>query len=49
VDESLFTHIQGSQKWVVGLINTSNKKIRLEVVYNRNEATIKIIIKKQFL
>jgi hypothetical protein len=46
LDVSLFTHIQGSQTWVVGLINTSNNEIMLEVVYNRNEATIKIIIKK---
>ena len=41
VDESHFTHQQGLQTWVVGLINLDNKAIRLEVVSNRNEATLK--------
>lgn len=27
VDESLFTHKEGEQTWVVGLINTDNNKL----------------------
>ena len=46
VDESLFTHQQGEEIWVVGLINTSNNEVRLEVVSNRNKDTLKSIITK---
>ena len=45
-DESLFTHEYGVQTWVVGLLNTKNDSIRLEVVSNRNEENIKAIITK---
>ena len=46
VDESLFTHNSHEQQWVVGLINISTNEIRLELVENRNEETLKKIIEK---
>ena len=48
MDKSLFTHNEGIQKWVIGLLNTETNGIRLEVVTNRNEATLKTIIEKHF-
>ena len=32
IDESLFTHKEGKQVWIVGLINLNTNEIRLEVV-----------------
>ena len=46
IDESLFTHNNGNQVWVVGLINIDTNSIRLEVVENRNSETMKEIIIK---
>ena len=46
VDESLFTHNTNEQQWVVGLINISTNEIRLELVENRNQETLKKIIEK---
>ena len=34
------------QTWVVGIINTDINEIRLEVVTNRNEETLKAIVEK---
>ena len=45
-DESLFTHNANIQQWVVGLINIDTKEIRLELVSNRNQNTLKYIIEK---
>ena len=45
-DESLFTHNANEQQWVVGLINISTNEIRLELVENRNQETLKKIIEK---
>ena len=41
IDESDFIRIKGKILWVIGIINTINKKIRLEVSYNRNTDVIK--------
>jgi len=46
VDESLFTHNEGQQQWVLGLINTATNEIRLELIANRDENTLKPIIEK---
>ena len=46
IDESLFTHTDGMQTWIVGIINTDTNEIRLEVVTNRNKETLKAIVKK---
>ena len=46
VDESLFTHQEGQQTWVVGIINTTNNNIRLEIVPDRTEVTLKTIIER---
>ena len=45
-DESLFTHTNGEQTWVVGLINSETNQIRLEIVKNRDTETLKSIITK---
>ena len=44
VDESLFTHIDGVQHWLIGLLNTETKDLRIEVVIDRREETLKTII-----
>ena len=45
-DESLFTHRDGIQAWVVGIINTDINEMRLEVVANRNEEMLKALKEK---
>ena len=44
IDESEFVKINGVPLWVIGIINTADKIIRLEVSYNRDEGVIKKII-----
>ena len=44
MDESLFVHQGNKQIWVAGLINNTSRKIRLEILPNRNAETIKKII-----
>ena len=46
IDESLFVHMNGSQIWVIGIIDTSSHKIRLEISKDRSSETIKKIITK---
>ncbi len=46
IDESLFIHWEGIQVWVVGLINLNTDEIRLEIVENRDQQTMKTIIEK---
>jgi hypothetical protein len=46
IDESLLTHIDGHQVWLVGIINTQTKDFRLIPVYNRNYTILKNIITK---
>ena len=46
IDESLFTHKEGEQVWVVRLINSENNNIRLEIVKNRYSNTLKTIVEK---
>ena len=47
MDESLFTHINNTQQWVVGImINITTKNIRIEVVNDRTTETLKMIIPK---
>jgi hypothetical protein len=46
VDESLFTHNKGKQQWVFGLINTATNEIRLELIPNSDENTLKTIIER---
>ena len=43
IDESLFTHKEGKQVWIVGLINLNTNEIRLEVVEDRSENTMEIL------
>lgn len=45
VDESDFIKLNGNILWVIGIINTHNKNLRLEVSYTRNADIIKKIIK----
>ena len=46
VDESLFSHLNDEQIWLVGLINLRTNDIRLELVENRSSETLKLIIEK---
>lgn len=46
VDESLFSHLNDEQIWLVGLINLRNNDIRREFVENRSSETLKLIIEK---
>lgn len=41
IDESLFSHENNQQIWVVGLINNRTHVIRMEIVNNRTNNTIK--------
>ena len=44
IDENLFVTINNNQKWIVGIINTISKKLRLEITELRNTETMKKII-----
>lgn len=44
IEESLLTHENSSQVWVVGMINNITRKIRLEIVEDRTRATMEKII-----
>ena len=46
IDESLFTHIDKKQIWVIGLINSQTKEFRLIPSFKRDSATIKRIVQK---
>lgn len=41
VDESDFVKVGGKIFWVIGIINTHTKKLRLELSFNRDTAVIK--------
>lgn len=49
LDESLFTHNQGLQQWVVSFINTETNDFRLKLVDSRDQTTLKNIITKHVL
>ena len=46
LDESLFVHDNGVQIWICGLINNQNRKIRLEILEDRIQNTMKKIIER---
>ena len=46
-DKSLFTHILDKQLWVVGLINSNTKELRMELTYSHDQNTLKKIIAKR--
>ncbi len=43
VDEFLFVYINNQALWVLGIRNNTNKKIRLELSFNRNSNILKKI------
>lgn len=45
-DESLFAHLNGSQIWVIDIIDIFSHKIRLEISKERNSEIIRKIISK---
>ena len=45
-EESLFTHKNNDQVWIVGLINNISRKIKLEIFVNSSRKIKKIIITK---
>ena len=44
IDESLFTHKDNHQIWVVGLINNRTRVIRLEIVKERTSHIMKKLL-----
>ena len=44
IDESAFVKIKGNILWVIGIINTYNQLIRLEVSYDRTIEIMKKIV-----
>ena len=38
-DESLFTHLDWIQQWVIGMINAETNNLLLEVVNERDQST----------
>lgn len=49
IDESLFTHVEGQQTWVVGVIDTKNKAKRFDVINERNSENLKVFITNNLL
>ena len=43
-EESLFSHINRQQIWVVGLYNNESNELRVEIVPNRDGSTLKSLI-----
>ena len=48
IDESLFTHINEEQIWVIGIINNKTFDLRLKLSKQRNSETLKKIITNMF-
>ena len=46
MDKSLFTHINNTQQWVIGMINITTKNFWIEIVNDRTTETLKMIIAK---
>ena len=46
IDESLFTHFNNRQVWVIGLIDTQSKDFRLVSSFTRDTSKLKKIVKK---
>ena len=46
VDECLFSHKNGTQIWILWVINTQTKEFRLEATLDRSEVTLKKFITK---
>ena len=44
IDETLITHNDGEQIWLVGAIHTTKKAIRLDVMKERNSTNLKIFV-----
>ena len=46
IEESLFTHINGAQVWVIGTIKTTMKNFQIDIIKERNANNIEKYIKK---
>ena len=46
MDESLFSHQNGEQIWIVGLLNNDTNELWLEMVKDRNSEVLEYIIRK---
>ena len=44
IDESMFTHVDGSKIWVVGAKNNKTGNIRCDIFKNRNTENLKAFI-----
>lgn len=48
VEESLFSHKQNKQIWLLGIINNSTKEFRIEGTYSRDAITLEKILTNLF-
>ena len=44
IDETLITHKNGNQVWLVGAIDITTKNIRLDVLPERNHSNLKMFV-----
>lgn len=49
IDETLITHRDGRQILLIGAIDTISKKVRLDVIPERNTENIKIFVRNHIL
>ena len=49
MDESLFSHNENGQTWVVGGIDTHLKNLRLDIIRQRNSNNLEIFVNNHFL
>ena len=49
LDETLIVHINGEQKWLVGAIETISRKIRIDILPERNSLNLEIFVKNHIL
>ena len=49
IDETLITHIDSKQIWIVGAIDTTTKNVRLDVIPERNGHNLKIFVSNHIL
>ena len=49
IDESLISHEQNKQIWLVGAIDTSSKSVRIEIIPERNRENLKCFVKNHII
>ena len=49
LDETLIMHEGGTQIWLVGAIDTTNKAIRLDIMSSRTSENLKIFVQNNII